>query len=64
MGWLHQSLKQLIMSKSKDWGALVFWVDNSKRTIFKAILDENQIVGKEKIRLLADLKTFTMSIVR
>ncbi len=52
------------MSKSKDWGALVFWVDNSKRTIFKAILDENQIVGKEKIRLLADLKTFTMSIVR
>lgn len=51
------------MSKSKDWGALVFWIDNSKRSVFQAILSDSKELGNEKIRLLAELKTYRMSIV-
>jgi hypothetical protein len=52
------------MSKSKDWGALVFWIDNSKSSVFQAMLSDSKQLGKEKIRLLTDLQTFRLSVVR
>ncbi len=42
-------------TRSKDWGALYFFIDNSKSHVFEAILKNFRSLTEDKRRILEDL---------